>query len=180
MCSAVSYYKSRLVSQVAFVASPQELGLKDLIQPTLQGVVEGSHGLVGEGLSTLFDRLASECEGAGVKIKLQSEVTKVEFVHEVGARKISVVGQDDIYAKCVIVTMPIGVLKEKADQLFSPQLSPKKVQAIDNIGEILIAHRLVSTSRTRIENPRIAKTMASSSTPHESNTTNVRAMLIHW
>ncbi|XP_059050300.1 peroxisomal N(1)-acetyl-spermine/spermidine oxidase-like [Achroia grisella] len=95
------------------------------------------------GYKTLFDILLNTYNnGPGLPtldIKLNTEVTAVSWSQD-PTRGVTVTTKDGTTytADNVIVTVSLGVLKERHESLFSPQLNQKKKTAIDKISMGLV------------------------------------------
>ena len=87
---------------------------------------------VQNGYNSVIQQIAKECEQAGVSLYLNSQVIKII---DLGNNGVQVQTQHTTF-KCdkVISTIPIGVLKNKAQSLFEPSLSQEKMLAINTIG----------------------------------------------
>jgi monoamine oxidase len=87
---------------------------------------------VQNGYRKVIEQLQQECLAAGVEIVLNSPVLKIR---DNGLQGVQIETAHEIrQATKVISTLPIGVLKSEANQLFSPPLSPEKLQALSCIG----------------------------------------------
>lgn len=94
--------------------------------------LDADFSFVANGYDSVIKQLAKECQEKGVRILLNTQVMKINDFSENG---ISLATRDgNIKADKIIVTIPIGVLKNEAKNLFSPSLSAEKLQAIQTIG----------------------------------------------
>lgn len=64
-------------------------------------------------------------------LKLNSPVTQINYDGKLKGAEITTKDGNKIQADHVIVTVSLGVLKEKKDSLFTPALSEKKIKTID-------------------------------------------------
>ncbi|MCS5711207.1 FAD-dependent oxidoreductase [Candidatus Berkiella aquae] len=87
---------------------------------------------VGNGYGCVINQIAEQCKNAGVKLITNCPVTKIT-TQENGGIEIET-KQGNFHADKVICTMPLGVLKTQAHTLFSPPLSPEKIEAINAMG----------------------------------------------
>ncbi len=87
---------------------------------------------VQNGYNKVIEKIAKECELAGVSFHLNTPVIKISDHGSNGVQ----VKTTQIVFQCdkVISTIPIGVLKKQAITLFEPPLSSEKMQAINTIG----------------------------------------------
>ncbi|KAI5636662.1 flavin containing amine oxidoreductase domain-containing protein [Phthorimaea operculella] len=103
------------------------------------------------GYETFFKLVLNESEGGlpGLDIKLSTVVTKIEWPKEDG-EKVSVTTKDGTVYKAdnVIVTVSLGVLKERYENLFSPSLPKEKVTAIEKLQMGVIAKTIISFEET--------------------------------
>ncbi|KAI5636668.1 flavin containing amine oxidoreductase domain-containing protein [Phthorimaea operculella] len=103
---------------------------------TVGGKLHTSWG--SNGYKTFFELVLNKYkDGAGLpslNIKLKTEVKKIEWPQE-AKKNVKVTTKDGtVYeANNVIVTISLGVLKDKYKTLFSPVLPQKKVTAIEKI-----------------------------------------------
>ncbi|KAJ2950554.1 hypothetical protein O0L34_g8798 [Tuta absoluta] len=99
------------------------------------------------GYETFFKLLLNESGGGlpGLDIKLSTVVTKIEWPKEKG-EKVSIITRDGTAYKAenVIVTVSLGVLKERYEDLFSPTLPDEKVTAIEKLQIGVIAKTIFS------------------------------------
>lgn len=87
---------------------------------------------VQNGWHQVITQLFQACQNEGVEIQLNQEVKLIKDRGQQGVEITTT--QNTWFADKVISTIPIGVLKKKAEQLFSPPLSKEKVQALKCIG----------------------------------------------
>ncbi|KAJ2950552.1 hypothetical protein O0L34_g8797 [Tuta absoluta] len=90
------------------------------------------------GYKTFFDLMLNTYNNgpglANLDIKLNQEVTKIEWP-QVANEKVSVTTKDGAVYKAenVIVTISLGVLKERHENLFTPSLPQDKITAIEKL-----------------------------------------------
>ena len=95
--------------------------------------LEGGHIVVPDGYESIIKTIGSKINKDN--ILLNHPVTKIEYnLIDDGKCKVSCSDERTFSADFVVVTMPVGFLKENASHLFSPGLSIEKMSAIDNIG----------------------------------------------
>lgn len=114
------------------------------------------------GYHALFDCLHNACVTAGVAIHLSSVVSKI--AHHPGSVHVSVRsswGTSRVFtAKAAIVTLPVGVLRQRGDDtevVFEPHLPPEKQVALSRIemGHVVrVALWFRSAFWERVENGR--------------------------
>ena len=84
------------------------------------------------GYKQVIEQMTKECKDAGVKIVLNSAVTKII---DMGLNGVKIGTKRSSYsADKVISTIPIGVLKNHVEKLFFPLLSKEKTEALAMIG----------------------------------------------
>lgn len=84
-----------------------------------------------------YGKIVSELEKivGSDKIHLQEPVTKINY----SGSQVEITTKKGVYnAKCVLVTIPLGVLKENHQSLFEPQLADNKSGAIERLGYGLV------------------------------------------
>lgn len=64
-------------------------------------------------------------------LKVNSTVAQIDYGDKLKGAEITTKDGKKIQADHVIVTVSLGVLKEKRDSLFTPALSEKKIKTID-------------------------------------------------
>ncbi|KAI5636665.1 flavin containing amine oxidoreductase domain-containing protein [Phthorimaea operculella] len=105
------------------------------------------------GYMTFFDLILNTYKGGSglpnLVTKLNTEVTKIEWPQEANG-KVSVTTKDGTIfrAENVIVTVSLGVLKERHQNLFSPSLPQDKVTAIDKLQMGVIGKIIFSFEKT--------------------------------
>lgn len=108
-------------------------GLDELIQENISWTYGDEYLIVPQGLHSITKYLAQ-----GLNIQLRSPVIKIDYFQSDGLVKVTTkneagLGTSELFAKRVLVTVPLGVLK--ADMIhFSPPLPLEKVKAIESIG----------------------------------------------
>ena len=91
-----------------------------------------------DGYRPVFDYLHTLVERAGVRLQLSTIVRRITWQR--GSVSIAAVagdGRERVYhARAAIVTLPVGVLRERAQNIrvtFEPELPPRKRAALDKI-----------------------------------------------
>ena len=90
---------------------------------------DGQDRVVGDGLESVVQAMQEYIRG---EILLNSPVKKIS--HSNGTCELLVAGKKMITANACIVTVPIGVLKQQHDRLFSPPLPFPKQEALARAG----------------------------------------------
>uniref|UniRef100_A0A1B6LP45 Amine oxidase domain-containing protein n=1 Tax=Graphocephala atropunctata TaxID=36148 RepID=A0A1B6LP45_9HEMI len=90
------------------------------------------------GFKTIFDFISKKYDNPAdeipveSKILLEKQVTKIE--QREGEVQVETADGSTYLADHVIVTLPLGVLKDRAAQIFHPPLPERKIAAIETLG----------------------------------------------
>ena len=89
------------------------------------------------GYSKLIEHLKAQLPKDA--LKFNQKVTKIEYDLEDGGVRVTTVNPTNnecttYEAKCVLSTLPLGILKEQHEKIFVPKLPDEKKDAIENLG----------------------------------------------
>lgn len=131
-------------------ADPALASARSIAYEIRSGIDSTSSRPVG-GYAPLFGQLAERCARSGVDLRLDTPVERIRWAPGAVTLEASAHGRaSTLRARCAIVTVPVGVLREGDDALglaFVPALPAKKVMALRGI-EMGHAVRVVLAFRT--------------------------------
>jgi monoamine oxidase len=114
-------------------ADPALASVRSIADELRSGVDATSSRPVGS-YAPLFAHLAARCAHAGVDVRLNAAVERIAWQH--GDVTVGVRNAPDLHARCAIVTLPVGVLRQPpaaAPLTFAPRLPPEKRAALDGL-----------------------------------------------
>lgn len=110
--------------------------------------MDGEEAILADGYSALVERFAA---ALGASVRREAAVTAVDWRDPESVRVTYGQGSGDavVTARCVIVTVPLGVLQSRAIQ-FTPSLPEWKQASIDRLGVSLLNKVVLQWDRNQV------------------------------